>query len=491
MNVAAPEAIDASWRRAAFVALAVLGWGGCLLANWPGHFSVDSVTQLAQGRIGLYDDWHPPIMAWLLGVADRVVRGAPLFFALDAALCVGAFLAFALSSPRPRLQGLVILGLALATPQMVIFQGVAWKDLLFADTTLAGFAALAMAGRAWGRTSRRSLLLGGAFVLFLIATLTRQTGFAAPLGGALVLAAFIASRAGTLPFGRRGWVRGVATALVALAALFAAGALVSQAFAARGNGQPGAAFHLRMLQTFDLAGALKRDPGLPLDALHRRTPAFEWFERAEAAPHYTASTVDFLDDLPAADALLPPHTSAVSADWTNLILRHPGLWLRVRTGVFLATLSSDPNRGCPVISTGIWTDDEVDLASSGLALRRGPRDDWDGDYVDAFARTPVLSHLAWGLAAVVLLGMAVRDLMRGDRRPEVMAVVGLLGAALAFCASFFVISVACDYRYLIVLDLAVMAAATQRASARASGDIHAARPRTAVARRSSLPQPTR
>jgi predicted PurR-regulated permease PerM len=36
--------------------------------------------------------------------------------------------------------------------------------------------------------------------------------------------------------------------------------------------------------------------------------------------------------------------------------------------------------------------------------------------------------------------------------------VGLIGAALGFTASFAVISLACDYRYLYFLDLAAVAA---------------------------------
>jgi hypothetical protein len=476
MNGSAPEANGASgpvaieprrtggWRGPLFVALTLAGWSACLLANWPGHFSVDSVSQLAQGRTGLYDDWHPPLMAWLLGLADRAVRGAPIFFAADAALACAALLVFSRASPGPRIQGMVVMALALASPQMLIFQGVAWKDLLFADATLAAFAALALAGRAWDRRPARAGLLLGAFALFLVATLTRQTGFAAPLAGAAVLAALCATRGGTAPMTRRRWIGGGLAALAGLAALFACAALIGQAFAARNDGKPGSEFQLRLLQVYDLAGALKLDPRLPLVALRRDQPALEQFERAQAAPNYKASTIDYLDDLPGADDLLPPASPAVSADWGRLILRHPLLWLSVRAGVFLATLQSNPDRGCPLISTGIWTDDADDLAISGLSLRREARDEWDEDYVNRFVGTPFLSHLAWGIVAFGLLALAGRDLARGDRRPEVMAIAGLLAAALAFCASFLVISVACDYRYLIVLDLAAMAAAVQRAS---------------------------
>ena len=63
---------------ALWLAAAVLGLGyvACLVANLPGHFPPDAIWQLAQGREGRFDDWHPPVMAWLLGLADRLAPGA-------------------------------------------------------------------------------------------------------------------------------------------------------------------------------------------------------------------------------------------------------------------------------------------------------------------------------------------------------------------------------------------------------------------------------
>jgi len=45
------------------------------------------------------------------------------------------------------------------------------------------------------------------------------------------------------------------------------------------------------------------------------------------------------------------------------------------------------------------------------------------------------------------------------RRAADMTIAALLLGALAFAASFLVISVACDYRYLYLLDLAAMTGA--------------------------------
>ena len=72
----------------------------------------------------------------------------------------------------------------------------------------------------------------------------------------------------------------------------------------------------------------------------------------------------------------------------------------------------------------------------------------------------------------------------------VIATIGLLAAAFAYAGTFFPASVACDYRYFYFVDVAAMAGLIRRVAA---GPFlrQAALPTTAVARLSSLPQPTR
>jgi len=55
------------------------------------------------------------------------------------------------------------------------------------------------------------------------------------------------------------------------------------------------------------------------------------------------------------------------------------------------------------------------------------------------------------------------------RRPADIPVAAMLGAALAFAASFALISLACDYRYLYDLDLAAIAAALYAAASWSPG----------------------
>jgi hypothetical protein len=85
----------------ALVAATLIAYGACMALNWPGHFSPDGLWQLGQGRAGVYNSWHPPIMAWLLGLAVRQSPDAAAFVAIDAAVFFCALLGSLSSSPSP------------------------------------------------------------------------------------------------------------------------------------------------------------------------------------------------------------------------------------------------------------------------------------------------------------------------------------------------------------------------------------------------------
>src|SRR5579863_9576583 len=120
-------------------AILILGFAVMLAMNAPGQLSYDSVAQLADARAGLYNSWHPPVMDWLLGLFDRLVPGTLLFLIFQGLLLLLALLA--LLWLRPRGYPCVVLAAAIVlTPQWLLFQGEIWKDMLFADAAIAGFA---------------------------------------------------------------------------------------------------------------------------------------------------------------------------------------------------------------------------------------------------------------------------------------------------------------------------------------------------------------
>ena len=74
---------DRTGRRLLALLLAV-GAAASLGLNWPGQFSPDSVWQLQQGRAGVFNSWHPPVMAALLGLFDRLAPFGLAFAQLEA-----------------------------------------------------------------------------------------------------------------------------------------------------------------------------------------------------------------------------------------------------------------------------------------------------------------------------------------------------------------------------------------------------------------------
>jgi uncharacterized membrane protein YphA (DoxX/SURF4 family) len=145
--------------------------------------------------------------------------------------------------------------------------------------------------------------------------------------------------------------------------------------------------------------------------------------------------------------------AAIAAQWRQLIARHLLLYLRVRAAAFRwVLLTPDPSR-CGLVFTGIDGPPE-EMAQAGLEPRKSATDKAIADYALAFASTPPFSHAAYGLVGLILLFVLLRR-----RRPPDIAVAAMLASALAFTASFAVISIACDYRYLYDLDLSVIAAA--------------------------------
>lgn len=445
--------LGASWRSVAgtgWVAAAILvaGFGVSLAANWPGHLSYDSVIQLLEGRTGVYGGWHPPVMSWLLGVFDALVPGTGLFILLDTALLYGSLLGLLSLRMRPDWTAPALAALLVVTPQFLVYPGIVWKDVLFAAAAVAGFTLLAIAAARWPDRRVRFATLPGACVLLCLAALTRQNGIVLVPFAALAL----------------GWIaaRHASNRRLMQAALYFFGALLSvvvgvvageAALELRGNGQSSPLAQVRLLQTYDLAGALSADPTLDLDQIHDDDPKLEAILREEAAPRYTPASEEPLANLaPLQKELANVDDETVPLQWRQFIEAHPFQYLTLRWAVFRWVFFTPDIVFCRPALSGISGPADV-MAKLHLAPRMDARDKFLGHYVMAFAGTPVLSHVFFALAAVLVLVLLLRR-----RAPADLAIAALIGGAFAFTASFFFISLVCDYRYLYPLDAASMVA---------------------------------
>jgi len=423
--------------------------GACveLAANLPGHMSYDSIEQLSQGRIGIYNTWHPPVMAWLLGIADALIPGAVLFVMFETILCFGAFLSLLVfAAPKPVWPSALAAVLFILTPQLMLYQGLVWKDVLFADAAVASFVCLAHVARVWPNYGRRLAVATLAFALAALASLVRQNGivvlpFAAAALGWIAMRRTASRRTG-LEYGS---VALIATVL----AVLAAGWLLSF----RGDGEPATREQLKLLQVYDLAGALTIDPALPLDRLSANEPALERAVRTEGVRLYSPVRNDPMIESPIVErAMAMANDGVVTRQWFDLIVGHPWLYLRTRAQIFWWVLATPDIEASRPVFTGI-DGPPRQMRNLGIVPPRDSRDLALESYGRFFEHTPVFSHFTF---AALALGSAVLMLRR--RRPEDIAMALLLLAAFAFSASFFVISISCDYRYLYVLDLSTMMA---------------------------------
>src|SRR5690242_14683917 len=229
--------------------LIVAGFVFCMAANLPGHLSYDSVMQLLEGRTGVYAGWHPPVMSWLLGLADWLHPGTAVFVFADALVLFGAVLSLIWLLPRVSWLAVPIAALCMISPQFLLYEGIVWKDVLFANAAVAGFIVLAHAAAHWSQRPLRFGLLCVGWLLLILAALARQNGVVL-LPFAAAATALCAIHAGETR------ISAIVQAGTALCAALAVLALANLVFVSRTVGDAGLKKQLRWLAFYDLNGAL-------------------------------------------------------------------------------------------------------------------------------------------------------------------------------------------------------------------------------------------
>jgi hypothetical protein len=378
-------------------------------------------------------------------------RSAPTpaaFAVFDALLLFGTLLSLLFLPGRPSWLSVVVVTAVVASPLVLLYSGIVWKDVLFAASATAGFVASAHAAARWEDARRRYALLALAALCLALATLARHNANIIVPFAALAIG-WTAARASNPPSLRRGAVFGLAW-LAATAAVVVLAELALQTRSDRIGAMRGL---MKDLQVYDLAGSVHAEPALTLDFLHDRAPELEELLRTKAAPAYSPLSIGSIKRV--ADfkaAVLKTPASVISTQWREVVLEHPLVYLRQRAGVFAGMLSRPDRDWCTAAYTGVKGPEQW-MTKLGLIGRMDRRDELLAAYVDRLRGTPVFSHAAYALVAIVL---AVVLVLR--RRPPDVAIAALLLGALAYSATFFFLSVCCDYRFLYFLDLAAMAA---------------------------------
>lgn len=440
---AEPESIRQLGPVKAFRLVLVAGFLVTIAANQPGHLSFDSVVQLYEGRAHVRETWAPAIYSAILGGFDRVVPGTGLYLVVSVALVFGSLLALRKLRPTMAWTGPVAAILVVASPDLSIGQGAVWKDVLFANLAVAAFVLLAFVAKFWTPNKVPWWSLLGIVFLLAIAAQVRQNGLITAVFAAMVL-------------GWMGGSRGLRSALLWGSSLFCAVILLSQVLGQLSlpSGSPrdtGFNAGLGVLQRYDIVGVAAKDPSFDLAAIRKASPEIARDIRARGIAVFSPVRVDFLHRDPAfLDAFKSVPAKVISHQWRVMISEHPVAYLKHRLEVFRWVFLTPMIDSCMPIFVGVEGPAQkiVDLKMSASVDANDQR---LYNYGTWFLDTPVYSHLSYTLICV---GTAIVLLLR--REPQDMAIVGLMFAALGFLASFFVISISCDYRYLYFVDLAAL-----------------------------------
>jgi hypothetical protein len=433
--------------RTALRGLLAVGLLVMLGANLPGHLSYDSVAQLYEGHFHIRETWGPALYAWVLGFFDRFVPGTALYVTASGLILTVALASMTDLRPRTRWIAVLVAAGLLLTPQMLIYQGIVWKDVMFANSAVAGTVCLAHAARTWSKRRRRWALLLLALVLIAAGTQVRQNGIIAGVFAALAL--------GWIG-GQGRWLRGAMWGLGAFVALVAVGHFLTVfSEPPKAPKETSLSTGLRIVQVYDLVGATVIDPAYPLDILKAANPgapAAVAKIRERAKFDYSGRRVDFLDR---DNAIQGPLNSipdkAYSAQWIDLVTMHPITYLKVRWEAFRWVFAPPVIDWCLPVYVGVDAPLEK-LAPLGLQHRFVRADAQLNNSAGWFLGTPVYEHAFWAGLSLVLAG-----LLLWRRQPADIPMAGLQLAGAAFAASFFIISIACDYRYMYFTDLASMA----------------------------------
>ncbi|MFN2493613.1 MAG: hypothetical protein ABR501_12110 [Pyrinomonadaceae bacterium] len=147
-------------------AICFAGFLLCVIAFYPGYLSPDSIRQLTEGRAWNFTDWHPPLMAALWGLTDRVIPGPFGMLLLQNAVFWCALGMFWRSTYRKSIwMGLGLVAIGFLPPVLALLSTI-WKDVGLGASLLLVSALLYNARQA---NSRVALIVASPFLFYAYA----------------------------------------------------------------------------------------------------------------------------------------------------------------------------------------------------------------------------------------------------------------------------------------------------------------------------------
>ena len=415
--------LNARTGTAIIMGIASLGAALILLGFWPGIMIDDARWQYQQALDNAYEDWHPPLMAWVWRHLIALAPGPAPMFALQL-LIYWAGIALIASAANKRGHPRLALALSIAgfVPAPLALMGSVTKDALM-DGVLLVASGLLLWRPLVQRPIVRAALACGAIAALLIAAALRFNAFFACVPLALV----------ALPTGfTRTKPRLLLSALAATAAFLAIGPAISGLLHAENTDVK------LSLIIFDLGGITEHSgvsqfPDLkvrnPVAVNHRCYDPYGWDSYSDWAARPCPIGFDAIQPLVDDEGLNP------TLLWVRAIAAHPVAYLEHRFTHF--NLSS-----WFIVPSGpkftAWSQSVPN--PWGFQVRQNALTRATGFAVDAAAHTPLGWPIFWiSLALAALIAGLIDDMPRET--------IAIAASASAYGAGYLLVGVATGIRY--------------------------------------------
>jgi hypothetical protein len=417
-------------RGAACVATVACGIVATAAIFHPGTMSVDALLQLEEARKGVFFDWHPPVMSWVLGRLDVLLPGPfGLLLLHNVMFWSGLGLMVYLRDLPAGWSSGLILGIG-SLPPILSALGTLWKDVGMASALLLAAGLLRYADR---RSSGTALALGLACLAYGFAIRHNAALAAYPLAlwaGAILVARVAGPAGGRL---RRSLVVGhVLFAAMGLVVLTVDEMLIGKHL-----------FPSQQILIHDLTALSVRTGTVYVpDTLVERGGPITL--PALACLYTPESAVAVFHARRGECALqLRKITSGrrmvqIGLAWARAVPRHPGAYAAHRLSVWREMLALGRDRVCYPLQSG------TDPNTLGLQFRPTPLFE-PVQRISRFAadETPLFRPWIYLVATLVWLTAALTV-----ARAETLAAAVVGSSALLYALGYVVTGTTCDFRML-------------------------------------------
>jgi hypothetical protein len=399
-------------------ALIAAGFALTLYVFYPGVMTYDARFVYEYATRGTMEDWQSPAMIVLWRWINPLAPGSASMFLLIVTLYWSAIglLAFTLAR-RSTWLAVALVALALSPPA-IVFQGIIWRDVLFANSwLLAAVLALAAANRdAKLRIPAQAIALG----LLAFGVLLRPNSLiAAPI---LVV---------TLLWPRQfSWKRAVICFVPIGIALFGLMQFVYYGVLHATRQHP-----LQSIMVFDLGGIshFAKENQFPVAWTVPETAllATECYQPTQWDIYWRLEPCEFVMNKLKGENIFG--TPALTAAWLHALAKHPVAYLQHRSAFMWNFLAR--------ANLTMWTDDVYDPSKKVFPER--PAFNALVAIHDMLKPTPLFRAGTWLIVCIAVFGLAWR---RRDT-PSGTFAIGVCGSAAVYVLTFFAVGVASDFRY--------------------------------------------